>query len=183
MSEYLYVCHFSNGHIKVGRSVYPKSRIAQHADRVACIGIELIEHHIAECIGHSEPAETSLINRCAELATKRHGSEWFAGLDYPMVCELADHIARIVFDPVKPKAAREIKESEALDQAIAIAGGISALYRALGLSGHAVIQQWKRNRVPAEKCPDIEALTGIKCEDLRPDVNWAVLRNQTTKAA
>lgn len=37
MSEYLYVCHFSNGHIKVGRSVHPKSRIASHADRVAQI--------------------------------------------------------------------------------------------------------------------------------------------------
>jgi len=33
--EYLYVCHFSNGHIKVGRSIHPKSRIASHADRVA----------------------------------------------------------------------------------------------------------------------------------------------------
>ena len=30
--EYLYVCHFSNGHIKVGRSIDPKSRIASHAN-------------------------------------------------------------------------------------------------------------------------------------------------------
>jgi len=29
MSEYLYVCHFSNGHIKVGRSISPKSRYRQ----------------------------------------------------------------------------------------------------------------------------------------------------------
>ena len=31
-------------------------------------------------------------------------------------------------------------------------------------------------RAPSEICPDIEAITGVKCEELRPDVNWAVLR-------
>lgn len=37
---------------------------------------------------------------------------------------------------------------------------------------------WARpgKRVPAEYCPDIERLTGVTCEELRPDVNWAVLR-------
>lgn len=42
---------------------------------------------------------------------------------------------------------------------------------------HRAIYQWKREgRVPAEYCPDIEATTGVRCEDLRPDVNWSVLR-------
>ncbi len=27
--QYLYVCHFSNGHIKVGRSIEPTARIAE----------------------------------------------------------------------------------------------------------------------------------------------------------
>lgn len=31
-------------------------------------------------------------------------------------------------------------------------------------------------QVPAERCPDIERETGIRCEALRPDVNWKVLR-------
>lgn len=33
--------------------------------------------------------------------------------------------------------------------------------------------------VPAERCPQIEAATGglVRCEDLRPDVQWSVLRN------
>lgn len=46
-----------------------------------------------------------------------------------------------------------------------------------------VISNWKARGIPAENCPDIEALTGIKCEVLRPGVNWSVLRGQTTKKA
>jgi len=64
----------------------------------------------------------------------------------------------------------------ALQRAIEKAGGITALAKTLGLSGHAVIYQWGINQVPAAKCPDIEAITGVRCEELRPDVNWSVLR-------
>ena len=63
-----------------------------------------------------------------------------------------------------------------LEQAIKIAGGMTKMAGSLSLSSHAVVYQWKKKQVPAEKCPDIEALTGITCEQLRPDVNWAVLR-------
>jgi DNA-binding transcriptional regulator YdaS (Cro superfamily) len=69
-----------------------------------------------------------------------------------------------------------------IDRAIDKAGGITALARAMNLSGHSVVHQWRLTRVPAEKCPDIEALTGVTCEDLRPDVNWAVLRAPATTA-
>lgn len=68
-----------------------------------------------------------------------------------------------------------------INRAIEQAGGITALARALKLSGHAVVHQWRLTRVPAEQCPDIEALTGVKCEELRPDVNWAVLRAPATE--
>lgn len=36
-----------------------------------------------------------------------------------------------------------------------------------------------KRQVPAERCPDIERITKglVTCEELRPDVNWAVLRN------
>lgn len=91
--EYLYVCHFSNGHIKVGRSIDPQSRIAAHVDRVACVGIELVEHHVVGCVGHSHPAEAALIERCADAAKKRNKSEWFEGLDYLCVCEWSNVIA------------------------------------------------------------------------------------------
>ncbi|MDN4590239.1 transcriptional regulator [Xenophilus aerolatus] len=42
-----------------------------------------------------------------------------------------------------------------------------------------------RRRVPAERCPDIERATGgaVRCEDLRPDVAWDVLRMQVGEGA
>jgi DNA-binding transcriptional regulator YdaS (Cro superfamily) len=42
----------------------------------------------------------------------------------------------------------------------------------------ASVSRWKKEGVPAEICPDIEALTGVRCEELRPDVNWSVLRKK-----
>lgn len=63
-----------------------------------------------------------------------------------------------------------------LDRAIQAAGGITALARGLGVKSHAVIQHWRRHRVPAEHCPAIEGFTGVRCEELRPDIAWAVLR-------
>jgi DNA-binding transcriptional regulator YdaS (Cro superfamily) len=42
----------------------------------------------------------------------------------------------------------------------------------------AAVSRWLEERVPAEVCPDIEKLTGVPCEELRPDVNWSVLREK-----
>jgi DNA-binding transcriptional regulator YdaS (Cro superfamily) len=43
-----------------------------------------------------------------------------------------------------------------------------------------LVSEWANGTrpVPAERCPEIERLTqgAVRCEDLRPDVNWAVLR-------
>lgn len=38
-----------------------------------------------------------------------------------------------------------------------------------------------KRRVPAERCPEIEKFTEgkVTCEELRPDVNWKVLRNSS----
>ena len=44
------------------------------------------------------------------------------------------------------------------------------------------LTNWKQRGIPADKCPDIEQATGVKCEILRPDVNWSVLRKQPRKA-
>lgn len=85
----LYVCRFSNGHIKVGRSIDPNSRIAQHADRVACMGVELDQSYVTECPDSSDARERRLIAKCAERATARFQSEWFAGLAFDEVCKWA----------------------------------------------------------------------------------------------
>jgi DNA-binding transcriptional regulator YdaS (Cro superfamily) len=65
-----------------------------------------------------------------------------------------------------------------LERAIEIVGGVSALARGLGVAASAP-SMWKaRGLVPAERCPAIERLTAgvVRCEELRPDVEWAVLR-------
>ena len=115
--EYLYVCHFSNGHIKVGRSIEPKARIAAHADRVACMGVELVEHHIVECIGYRVPAELALIERCTKSATKRNKSEWFEGLDFSSVCEWCTQFANCIFDESGMSTIKSIRDKLGITQA------------------------------------------------------------------
>jgi DNA-binding transcriptional regulator YdaS (Cro superfamily) len=68
---------------------------------------------------------------------------------------------------------------EALEKAVLIVGTASALAEMIGISKGA-ISQWKDEgrRIPAEHCPAIERATNgeVRCEDLRPDVDWAYLR-------
>ncbi|MDR3382290.1 transcriptional regulator [Cupriavidus basilensis] len=73
-------------------------------------------------------------------------------------------------------------ENDTLLSAIEAAGGITKLARAIGVSTQRV-SNWRDRRVPAEHCPDIEATTGVRCEHLRPDVNWAVLRGSALAAS
>lgn len=57
-------------------------------------------------------------------------------------------------------------------------GSQSALAKSLGLSPQVVNNWIRRGNVPAEYCPSIERNAGVKCEDLRPDVDWDVLRDK-----
>lgn len=68
-------------------------------------------------------------------------------------------------------------KQEALEKVFEIVGSKSAVAKHFGILPYAVFK-WQRSGVPAERCPDIEALTGgkVTCEELRPDVNWGVLR-------
>lgn len=75
-----------------------------------------------------------------------------------------------------------------LDRAIQAAGSLAALAAGIREQGTEVSNSapgmWKqRNRVPAEYCPAIEALTTargarVTCEELRPDVAWHVVRGE-----
>lgn len=91
--EYLYVCHFSNGHIKVGRGIDPEARIAQHKERVSCLGVELVNSYFTPCTGAVITAESALIDLCAKRATSRNLNEWFTGLEFEDVCLLAARCA------------------------------------------------------------------------------------------
>lgn len=74
---------------------------------------------------------------------------------------------------------------EPLDKAAEILGSQNAIAVLCGVSKGAV-SQWKDDgrKVPAEYCPLIEDATkgAVRCEHLRPDVNWSVLRGKTLKA-
>jgi DNA-binding transcriptional regulator YdaS (Cro superfamily) len=77
-------------------------------------------------------------------------------------------------------------EGSALDQAVKVAGGRTALMRKLNdrgwdIKSHAVIWQWGVSGVPAKYCPDIEDLTGVPCEALCPDVKWGLVRDRRAK--
>lgn len=76
-------------------------------------------------------------------------------------------------------------EQHPIDRAAAIVGSQKALADSLGVT-KAAVGQWKDEgrRVPAEHCPAIERLTAghVRCEELRPDVEWEVLRLQSTPA-
>jgi DNA-binding transcriptional regulator YdaS (Cro superfamily) len=63
------------------------------------------------------------------------------------------------------------------DKIIIHFGGKSALAKRFKLTPWAV-SKWA-NRIPAERCPDIEYMSHgkFRCEDMRPDINWAVLRS------
>lgn len=75
-----------------------------------------------------------------------------------------------------------------IDRAIKACGGVAALAEKVGVAASAP-SMWKaRGRVPAEHCPAIERATRslgapVLCEELRPDVAWAVLRDQPAAKA
>ena len=73
-------------------------------------------------------------------------------------------------------------ERASLAEAITRAGGKTQLLRLLNERGHSInaastLSHWEITRVPANYCPDIEFITGVMCEALRPDVAWGVVRN------
>lgn len=68
---------------------------------------------------------------------------------------------------------------KAIERACEQMGGQAALARVLGIKPPTVNQWVKDGRpVPVHRCPGIEQATSgaVTCEELRPDVNWSVLR-------
>ena len=75
---------------------------------------------------------------------------------------------------------------EALKRAAKLLGGQAALASACGFNDRRHVWPWfaTDRRIPAEHCPSIERATlalgePVRCEELRPDVAWDVLREQT----
>jgi DNA-binding transcriptional regulator YdaS (Cro superfamily) len=63
----------------------------------------------------------------------------------------------------------------------------SSLSAKLGMKNSVLVNQWVNGvrQVPAERCPAIERATDgvVRCEDLRPDVDWGVLRGDPAEVA
>jgi DNA-binding transcriptional regulator YdaS (Cro superfamily) len=72
----------------------------------------------------------------------------------------------------------------AIQQAIEIIGSQTKLAALLGVS-KAAVNQWKLpgRKVPVIHCSVIERETkgAVRCEDLRPDINWSFMRHDERK--
>lgn len=62
---------------------------------------------------------------------------------------------------------RSHEMDEGLRLAVEAAGGLRALARLLGISHNSIV---KWNRIPADRVVEIEKLTGVARERLRPDL-------------
>jgi DNA-binding transcriptional regulator YdaS (Cro superfamily) len=73
-----------------------------------------------------------------------------------------------------------------IQRACSQVGGIPRLAEILAVKPP-TIYQWASGKrpIPAERCPEIERATHgvVRCEELRPDVDWAVLRDGARQAA
>lgn len=65
-----------------------------------------------------------------------------------------------------------------IKRAAQIVGSQRELARQMGVTPGRVCQWATTDRIIADYCPKIERITGgqVRCEDLRPDVDWAYLR-------
>lgn len=82
---------------------------------------------------------------------------------------------------------------DALNKAIELSGGKVGGFAAKIGVGQSVVSNWRARMaespvdkvVPAEYCPAIERVTrrAVRCEELNPSVDWAVLRRPRAKAA
>ena len=113
---HVYVCQFSNGIIKVGRSIDPHSRVANHIDRVSCVGIQLEESRVYACVSDAIYAERELIAYCSGNAISRIKSEWFDGLNFEDVCKKACELAQEHFPKLNVEVRKETKEFFAAHQ-------------------------------------------------------------------
>ncbi len=72
----------------------------------------------------------------------------------------------------------------AIKKTCRVIGSQAALARLIGVTPPTV-NQWVsgHRQVPAERCPQIEKATlgAVKCEELRPDIDWAYLRSAGAK--
>lgn len=65
-----------------------------------------------------------------------------------------------------------------IERAIEFAGTQSKLAKLIGKKQQ-MVSYWKQKGVVTDPaaCAEIERKTGVRCEDLNPEANWAILRD------
>lgn len=165
MAESLYVCLFSNGNIKVGRSLDPKARIAQHVDRVACLGVDLADYRTFACVADAPRAEADLISCCASYpGATRFQSEWFAGIEFLDVVSWAERFSSTVYEERQQGAfavaLRRARQAKDMTQA--------ELGSALGAVSKATVSHWEigRHEPNLSQFRGICTVLGVSADDL-----------------
>ncbi len=73
---------------------------------------------------------------------------------------------------------------DSIDRAIAYFGSQTEMAAALGIT-QPTVSEWLHGvrQVPVERCLQIEEATGgaMRCEELRPDIPWGVLRKRRAR--
>ena len=129
MKHHLYVCLFSNGVVKIGRSSSPVARIAQHEARLLVAGIDLVESHVGECMGDIVQAESALIRKCdSVLGSIKRGNEWFENLVFADVRGWVDMFCQQNFEADESLQTFDPIVDSKLRQEIAIQMGLSEQY-------------------------------------------------------
>lgn len=87
---------------------------------------------------------------------------------------------------LEPKTPQQIAAARAV---LILGGPVEAARTLLGdADRYQTIQSWVVHRVPLDHCPAVERKTrelgnAVRCEDLRPDIAWEVLRLKIKRAA
>ena len=165
--SFLYVCLFSNGHLKVGRSVNALARISQHEERVSCLGVELVDYRVFDCVVHPGSAEAALIERCAEACSKRNKNEWFEGVDFDSACEWA---AECASTPIASGATGVI-------QAL---GGVAEVARIFKIAMPSV-SGWKHEGIPDARMMYLKVAYADKLKGI--DLDAATSQRRAKEAA
>lgn len=79
---------------------------------------------------------------------------------------------------------QSLAAQRAIEHLITLMGTQQAAADKIGVRAP-VLHAWRRGRqlVPCARCPIIERITAgqIRCEDLRPDIEWGVVRGSIAK--
>lgn len=91
-NDYLYLCLFDNGTIKIGRTRSINQRITTHIGFADRFGIKMIRHESIVC-SNSKKAEKDLIQWCQKNSSHVSGREWFQGILFDECFSYAKFIA------------------------------------------------------------------------------------------